>query len=132
LRRILVSSLILSSFALTAAAATGKSANDAAASNTPSVRPVSTGVTAPVLVRSPHIEIPASDVPSTYPNLSEVILKVNLDADGIPNDVQVVHPLTPQVDDRIVAAVRELRWTPALLDNQKIPINLNLVVQVQR
>jgi hypothetical protein len=132
LRRILVSSLILSSFALTAAAATGKSANDAAASNTPSVRPVSTGVTAPVLVKTPHIEIPAAAIPDAYPDLSQVVLKVSLDADGTPSDVQVVRPLSPEADGRIVAAVRELRWTPALLDNQKIPINLNLVVQVQR
>jgi len=129
MRRILAASL-LSSLALTAGAATMPS-NDA---STPAgdVRPVSTGVTAPQLVHSTHIEIPASEISDAYPNPARLILKVSLDATGTPTDVKVVKPISQNVDARVVAAVRSFRWRPAVLDNQTIPVGLNLVVEVQR
>ena len=133
MRRALVVSL-LSSFALTAAAATGKPANDASAS-TPALsdaRPVSTGVSAPQLVYSAKIEISPEEIPDAFPNPSRVVLKVSLDRTGSPNSIQVVQPLTQTIDARVVEAVRQFRWTPAVLDNQAIPASLNLIVKVQR
>ncbi len=127
MRRIIIASL-LSSLALSAAAATGKSANDAAPT---SVRPISTGVTAPQLVYSSRISIPASDLPDINSS-SRVVLKLNLDKTGSPQGIQVVQPLTQSIDARVVEAVRHFRWTPAVLNNQTVPIEMNLVVQVQR
>ena len=132
MRRILVASL-LSSIALTAAAATGKPVNDAA--STPAsvaVRPVSTGVTTPQLVHSTRIEIPAEEISNAFPNPARVVLKLNLDETGTPNNIQVIQPITQQVDARVVAAVKQFRWRPAVLDNQTIPVDLKLVVEVQR
>lgn len=133
MRRILASAL-LSSLALTAAAATSKPANDASAS-TPApgtVRPISTGVTEPQLVYSTRIEIPAEGISSALPNPARVVLKLNLDATGSPTNVQVVGPLTQDVDARVVEAVKQFRWRPAVLDNQTIPIDMNLIVEVTR
>jgi hypothetical protein len=133
MRRILVTTL-LSSFALTAAAATAKPANDASAS-TPGlsdVRPVSTGVTAPQLVYSTKIELPAEEIPDAFPNPARVVLRLNLDRTGSPNSIQVVQPLTQPIDARVVEAVRQFRWSPAVLDNQAIPASVNLIVMVQR
>ena len=132
MRRILVASL-LSSIALTAAAATCKPVNDAA--STPAsvaVRPVSTGVTTPQLVHSTRIEIPAEEISNAFPNPARVVLKLNLDETGTPNNIQVLQPITQQVDARVVAAVKQFRWRPAVLDNQTIPYDLKLVVEVQR
>ncbi|SRR6266567_4970630 len=128
MRRILIASL-LSSFVLTAAAATGKPVNDAVST---SVRPISTGVTAPQLVYSTKISIPASDLPTSSSNAARVVLKFNLDKTGSPQSIQVVQPLTQSIDARIVEAVRHFRWTPAVLNNQTVPIEMNLIVQVQR
>jgi TonB family protein len=128
LRRILVASL-LSSFALSAAAATGKSANDAPLT---SARPISTGVTVPQLVYSSKISSPTSELPSINFNSARVVLKFNLDKTGSPQGIQVVQPLTQSIDARVVEAVRHFRWTPAVLNNQAVPIEMNLVVQVQR
>jgi protein TonB len=127
MRRILAA-IMLSSMALSAAAATSKPANDADAT---SVRPISTGVTAPHLVYSTKINISASELPNTYSN-ARVILKFNLDTTGTPTSIQVVQPLTQAIDARIVDAVRKFRWSPAVLNNQTVPIDMNLVVQVQR
>lgn len=133
MRHILIASL-LSSFVLTAAAAT-KPANDASASTTTTAttaRPVSTGVTAPQLIHSTHIEIPAESISNASPNPARVVLKLNLDQTGSPGNIEVVQPLSQQVDARVVAAVRQFRWSPAILDNQAIPLQVNLIVEVQR
>ncbi len=129
MRRILAATL-LSSLTLTATAATGKTANDAAASTT--VRPVSTGVTAPQLVYSTKISISPSELPEAFSNSARVVLKFNLDKTGSPQDIQVKQPLTQPIDARVVEAVRHFRWSPAVLNNQTVPIEMNLIVQVQR
>ncbi len=129
MRRIIVASL-LSSLVLPAAAATSKSAADATSQT--SVRSISTGVTTPQLVYSTRISIQASDMPDAFPNPARVILSFTLDKTGSPQNIQVVHPLTQPIDARVVEAVRHFRWTPAVLDNQPVAIDMNLIVQVQR
>ena len=126
MRRILVASL-LSSLALTAAAATPKPANDAA-TTAPLV--VSTGVTEAQLLHSTKINIP-TDTLATLANPAELVLKVNLDETGTPTHVYVVKSLNPDVDGRVMQAVRSFRWRPAVLDNQTIPVDVNLIVTVQ-
>src|SRR5580692_9187503 len=101
MRRILVASL-LSSLTLTAAAATGKPANDAAAST--AERPVSTGVTAPQLVYSTKISIAPSELPEAFSNPARVVLRFSLDKTGSPQDIQVKQPLTQPIDARVVEA----------------------------
>jgi hypothetical protein len=128
MRRILVATL-LSSIALTAAAAPARAANDAAAST---ARPVSTGVTMPQLVHSTRIEIPADEISAAFPNPSRLVLKIKLDQTGSPTAIRVLEPLSQNIDDRVVAAVRQFRWSPAVLDNQTIPMDVNLIVEVQR
>jgi TonB family protein len=128
MRRILAS-IVLSSITLTAAAATGKPANDA---DSTSVRPVSTGVTAPQLVYSTRINIPSSDLPAAFFNNARVVLKFNLDKTGTPQGIQVIQPLSQAIDARVVDAVRKFRWSPAVLNNQTVAIEMNLVVVVQR
>jgi hypothetical protein len=129
MRRILVATL-LSSLSLTASAATGKPTNDAAASTTD--RPVSTGVTAPQLVYSTKISIAPSELPEAFSNPARIVLKFSLDKTGSPQGIQVVQPLTQTIDSKVVEAVRHFRWTPAVLNNQTVPIDMNLIVQVQR
>src|SRR5579871_1795501 len=133
MRSILVTGL-LSSLAFTAAAATVKPANDASATTpaSPSARPVSTGVTNPQLVYSQKIEIPADEVSAAFPNPARVVLRLNLDQTGSPKAIHVVQSLSQNVDARVVEALRAFRWSPAVLDNQPISSELNLIVEVQR
>jgi Gram-negative bacterial TonB protein C-terminal len=128
MHRILVASL-LSSFALTAAAATPKPASDATGA-APAAVVVSTGVTEAQLLRSTKIDIP-TDVVQSFSNPAELVLHVNLDETGTPTHVAVVHSINPEVDTRVMKAVRQFRWRPAVLDNQTIPVDVNLVIQVQ-
>ena len=127
MRRILVASL-LSSIALTAAAASPKPANDA---STPATPMVTTGVTSAQLRYAAKIDLPPTAALASLPNPAKMVLKLNLDQTGSPTHVEVVHSLTPELDARVVKAVRQFRWSPAVLDNQTIPIDVNLIVEVQ-
>jgi len=126
MRRILALPL-LSSLALTAAAATSSPAIDAA----PTSRPVSTGVTSPRLIHSQPISIPADEAKTPVTGSATVELKLKLDETGTPTSVHVTRSLNQQADARIVNAVRQFRWTPAVLDNQAIPVDLNLIIMVR-
>jgi TonB family protein len=128
MRRTLVASL-LSSLALTAAAATPSHPNDAA--STPAAVVVSTGVTQAQLLHSTQIDIPVEAVLDSVPNPAKVVLRVSLDQAGSPTRVQIVQSVNPIVDARVIKAVQQFRWRPAVLDNQTIPIDVNLIVQVQ-
>lgn len=127
MRRVLVASL-LSCVAMTAAAAVDKPATPASGST---ATIVSTGVTAPQLADPAILTISTSDKLTSYPNPARVVLKVSLDATGSPTHVEVVQALTPQVDALVVKAVSQTRWRPAVLDNQTIPSDVNLIVEVQ-
>jgi hypothetical protein len=127
MRRILVASL-LSSFALAASAATPQPTKDASTTATSPM--VTTGVTDAQLLHPATITIPDAEL-SSFPNPARMILKVNVDETGTPTHVEVVQALTPTVDARVVKAVRQFHWRPAVLDNQTIPMDVNLVVEVQ-
>ncbi len=128
MRRALLA-ILVSSITLAAAASPAPQMNDASAA--PS-RPLSTGVTSPRLVSTAHISIPADAMPTTIGSSARVVLKVNLDETGTPSNVQVLHPATPEIDQRVVSAVRQFRWTPAILNNKAVPEELTLTVEVQR
>ena len=128
MRRALLA-ILLSSITLAAAASPAPQMNDASAA--PS-RPISTGVTSPRLVSTAHISIPADAMSTTAGSSTKVVLQVSLDETGTPSNVQVLHPATPEIDARVVNAVRQFRWTPAILNNKAVPEELTLTVEVQR
>ena len=124
MRRILAVSL-LSSLSLGAAAARGPSV-EVSASVAPS------GVTSPRLVFSRPITISADEFPKGLPNPARVVLKFDLDETGSPRNIHVAEPFTQPVDARVMAAVRDFRWTPAIINNHAVPIEMTLIVNVQR
>jgi TonB family protein len=71
-------------------------------------------------------------MPTTAGSSTKVVLQVSLDETGTPSNVQVLHPATPEIDARVVNAVRQFRWTPAILNNKAVPEELTLTVEVQR
>jgi TonB family protein len=127
MRRILLSTLLLSPLC-TAAAFAGQPANDATAS-TPNR--ISTGVTAPRLMDADNLVIPADTFDTVLPHEVQVGLDLNVDQAGHAQNVQVVKPFNPDVDERVVAAVQKFHFQPASLDHQNIPVEVKLTVLVQ-
>lgn len=127
MKRILVASLI-STFALAAVAATAQPANNA---NSAAPVHISTGVIAPKLETVPVVQINGDEALAEIPNPASMLLRVSLDNNGAVTRIQIVNPLSPDVDAQVVSAVRHFHWTPASLDNQKIPDTVDLAVEVQ-
>ncbi len=124
MRRILAVSL-LSSLCLSAAAATGPSVEVSA-----SVAPA--GVTSPRLVVSRGITVSSDELPKYFRNPARVVLKFDLDETGSPQKIRVAEALNPSVDARVMAAVRDFRWSPAIINNHAVPIEMTLIVNLQR
>jgi protein TonB len=121
---------LLSSLTLIAAAAPVTHSTDDASA--PTSRPISTGVTSPRLVYTKHITLPADELPAYLSGSPNIALKINLDETGSPTNIRVVHSINPDVDARVVDAVRQFRWAPAVLNNRPVPIDLTLNVEIQR
>ncbi len=129
MRRILAASLLLSPLFLPAAAVASTPAADASASTL--VRPASSGLTSPRILRTANVHI-APDFAQAIPALSEVVLKLTVDEKGKAQEVRVIKSASPLLDDRVVQAVQQFRWRPAKLDKQAIPMDMTLNVEVQR
>lgn len=127
MKRILVASL-LSSFALAAAAATPRPANNASTSVPVQV---TTGVTAPQLENAAVVQINGDNYLDSIPTPATMLLHVDLNAAGTATKIQVVRPVSPVVDAEVVRAVRQFRWKPAMLDYQAVSSGVDLIVQVQ-
>ena len=127
MRRTLLAAL-LSSLTLTAAASPVMFMNDDASALTS--RPISS-VTEAHLVYTTRMGIAPNDLPFGSGS-TKAVLRVNLDERGTPVAVRVLQPINPTVDDRVVNAVRQFRWTPAVLDNKPVATEVLLTVEVQR
>ncbi len=127
MRHILAVSVVLSSLLVPAAAVASQPASDA---STPA-RTLSTGVKPAKVIYSPNITLTPSEE-EALPVNAHVVLKLNVDQTGQPQDVEVVDSLDQTLDARVQAAVRQFRFRPAMLDNQPVATDITLTVQVQR
>ncbi len=140
MRRILVSSLFLSTVLLPAQTVTNgqgatliarnESAPAVAASDvsTMPTRRITTGVTAPKLLSTPVVRVSLSDFPTTDLATQKMIVSFRVDEKGIPQNVHLLKSINQSVDGRVLAAVREYRFEPATLDEQSVPMDVNLAV----
>jgi TonB family protein len=127
MRRILAASLIVAPFLLSAAANASQPGSDAVASP----RPLSTGVIPARVLYTPRIDLTPAAAETLPPN-AEVVLKLSVDADGQPQDVQVVKSPNHYLDEPVSAAIRQARFRAATLDHQPVATDLTLTVVVQQ
>ena len=130
MRRIQAASALLFPLLCTAAAVASSPATDAPAST--SALRVCTGVTPAEVIYAPHITLPQDEVAQGFPNTTEIVVHMNVDQTGKAQDVKVVRSFYPTLNENVVNAVRQFRFRPAKLDNQAIPVDMNLKIQVRR
>ena len=128
MRRVMLATLLSSLTLIAAAAPVSHLEDDASA---PTSRPISTGVTSPRLVYPKHIYLPADELPAYLGGSAKIALAIKLDETGSPTNIRVLHSINPLVDARVVEAVQQFRWAPALLNNKPVPIDLMLNVEIQ-
>ena len=127
MRRILVASLLLSSLSFPAAAIARTPVDDATA---PTPSRVSTGVVFPLILDSASISLPAGFNVGDIPTDAQVGLLLTVDEHGNPQNIKVVKSLTPFWDARVVEAVRKFHYRAGSVDNQPVPVDLNLTVNI--
>jgi TonB family protein len=82
------------------------------------------------IVHSTDIELPTS-LSAAIPNDAPFVLKLSVDEKGSAKNVAVVKSINPNMDARVIEAVRQFRWQPAMLNQQAIPVDLTLTVLLQ-
>lgn len=143
MRRILVSSLFLSSVLLPAQTATNGqrtllvARNDSAAvsaaqpvtdASIPNARRVSTGVVWPKLISEPTVSVSASDFPTRDLAVQQMVVGFQVDEKGFPQNVHLLKSVNQAVDERVLGAVRQYHFVPGTLDDQNVAVDVNLVV----
>ena len=145
MRRILVSSLFLSTVLLNAQANTKgqritlEARNDAApaaaatdVNSTSQTRRVSTGVTWPKLISQPSLSVSTADFPTQDLGVQHVVVGFRVDTNGTPQNVHITKSVNQSVDERVMTIVRNSRYSPATLDEQNVPVDINLLVNFQK
>ena len=123
LRAILLTSLLVP-------AAVYASSSEDAASATP-VR-VTTGVVAPAVLNSSNFTVTPDALAGVGLDKPAVVLALKVNEKGFAQNVRVVRSVNPRVDLQVLEAVRDFRFRPATLDQQPVPVDLELTVVVQR
>jgi len=130
MRRIITASLLCSSMLFPVAANASKPTDDVSASAPH--RRVSSGVVPPTVLNAVDV-IPPEDFSSgSLPNYAKVSLSLTVDAKGNAEDIQVVKSINPVWDARVIEAVREFHFRPGTLDKQRIPMDMNLTIEIKR
>ena len=128
MRRLLAAGILVSPLFLTAAAYATQPVTDAPASTPTHV--ISTGVVPAHVLYSPDIDLSPSAAQS-LPDDAQVVLTLNVNEKGQPEDIQVVKSPSHDLEAAVTAAVHHYRFRPATLDNQPVasPMNLTVVVE---
>ncbi|MDR3793200.1 MAG: TonB family protein [Terracidiphilus sp.] len=129
MKSILATSLLLSAALTPAIASASTPASDAATAQP--VR-ISTGVTAPELLKPISLNVPSALDWEPLPNDGQVAVSLVVDENGNAHDAQVTKSLSRFWDARVLAAVESAKYRPASIDNKSIPMTVNLLVKIAR
>jgi TonB family protein len=143
MRRILVSSLFLSTVLLhgqtstSAQSATLEARNSAVnslatdAAIPTHTRPVSTGVVFPKLISGPKMSVSTTDFPTRDLAAQQAIVSVRVDENGTPQNVRLLKSVNQAIDARVLSAVRAYRFVPGSLDERNVAVDVNLIFNFQ-
>jgi TonB family protein len=83
-------------------------------------------ITAPHATYSPDPKYPKKE--SKARHRGTVILELVVDADGLPRDVKVSRPLSPEFDEAAIDAVKKWKFSPATKDGNPIASQIKVEV----
>jgi len=129
MRNITVAILSLSSLMLHAQASTP--AQTQVASDGPvQVKRVSTGVIAPKLIYKVDVNADLTGPARLVSNDTTVVVGMVVDKTGKPSDLKILRSADPLLDQSVLAAVSQYRFTPGTVSNEPVAIPLNLEVVI--
>jgi TonB family protein len=99
-----------------------------AASGTPILR-VSTGVLAAKIIHRTEITYSPLELNTTD---NRVVVRVLVNEQGLPQSAEIVSSRNPDLNQRVLEAVKQYRFRPAQLDQQAVPEHVNLTFVFER
>ncbi len=103
------------------------------AGDVPAPRRVSTGVTAPKLIKVSDVIVSPSMVwgVNAFREDRKVTVAMIVDEKGVPTDLKVVNSSDAELDKDVLAAVAQYRFTPGTVSNTPVAAPVNLEVTVR-
>ena len=98
--------------------------------NAGSVYHIGAGVSAPVVISQVNPDFPPGHTEPDFSGICLVSLVVN--AEGQPENVQIVKSLLPDFDQKALEAVRQYKFKPAIYKGQPVPVALKIEVNFKR
>ena len=98
--------------------------------NAGSVYHIGAGVSAPVVISQVNPDFPPGHTEKDFSGICLVSLVVN--AEGQPENVQIVKSLQPDFDKKALEAVRQYKFKPAIYKGQPVPVALKIEVNFKR
>ncbi|HEX8712915.1 MAG TPA: M56 family metallopeptidase [Terracidiphilus sp.] len=86
------------------------------------------GVSAPIPLNRVLAKYPESARKSKEPINAVVLLRMVVDAEGVPQDVRVVHSYRPDFDAEAVKAAKKYRFKPAMLKGKPVAVSIKIEV----
>jgi TonB family protein len=83
-------------------------------------------ITAPHATYSPEPKFPKKE--SKARHRGAVVLELVVDADGLPRDIKVSRPLSPEFDEAAIDAVKKWKLLPASRDGKPIATEIKVEV----
>ena len=91
---------------------------------------VSTGVVAPKLIYTVGITSDTSHVSKLPLPPRTTVVSMLVDTDGKPKDLKIVRSINPLMDENVLAAVKQYRFTPGTVDDVPTAIFLDLNINI--
>jgi hypothetical protein len=129
MRNLRIASLLLSPMLIAASAAASPLTSDIPAKDSAHI---STGIVAPELINPGSIRVSSSLLGGQEVTGSKVVLAFNVDANGNAHNFKIVKSANPELSARVVSEIGRAHFKPGTLDNKAIPVDMELVVTVQR
>lgn len=89
---------------------------------------ISSGVVWPNLISEPNFRVSSSDFMGLNLAAQQLVVSFTVDESGKPQNVHLTKSVNPVVDERVLNAVRQYRYLPATLNNEKVAVDINLQV----
>jgi TonB family protein len=88
---------------------------------------IGNGVSAPILISA--VEPSYTPEARKAKTSGRVLVNLQVDTDGNPSHVRVLHGIGGGLDEKAIEAVRKYKFKPAMEDDQPVPVQLNLEVE---
>lgn len=92
---------------------------------------VSTGIIAPKLIKKAQLSAIAGLSEAFIPADASVVVNLTVDAQGKPTNLSIEQGFGPVVDQEVLNAVSQFRFTPGTLDGKPfaLPVRLQVLIQ---